>query len=101
MFLQCVGLRRPRAGTLCLSGKASGLNGPGAPWFHSATGRLSNSSPRPRAATREGRRYWTEFAHKAATDLAPATGRTALSAAAKKLMRAKTEVKRLQPENPT
>ena len=59
---------------------------------------LVSTSPRPRAATREGRRYWTEFARKAETDLAAATGPTALSAAAKKLMRARPELKQLQVE---
>jgi len=40
--------------------------------------------------------YWTEFARKADAELKAATGRTALNAAAKKVMMAKRELKKLE-----
>jgi len=45
--------------------------------------------------------YWTEFARKAEAELKAATGRTALNAAAKKVMMAKRELKKLKQKAPT
>jgi hypothetical protein len=44
------------------------------------------------------RDYWTKELHEAEAELAGAKRRTELNAAAKKLMRAKTEMKRLEAE---
>jgi hypothetical protein len=47
------------------------------------------------------RKYWTEAFRKAGQDLAAATRRGDVNAAAKRLMRAEAELRRLEQQAPT